>query len=119
MRFFEQVHVLVRQIPPGRVASYGQIARMLGQPRAARTVGWALRAVSDESGIPWQRVLNSAGRVSLSGPQGVSEQRRLLEAEGVVFEGDCVNLKHYGWEGLAWPEIQELLAEAEAENEQT
>ena len=119
MRFFEKVHVLVRHIPPGRVASYGQIARLLEQPHAARTVGWALRAVSAESGIPWQRVLNSAGRISLSSPQGMAEQRRLLEAEGVVFEGDRVNLKRYGWEGLAWPEIQELLAEAEAENEQT
>jgi methylated-DNA-protein-cysteine methyltransferase-like protein len=119
MRFFERVHVLIRHIPPGRVASYGQIARLLDQPHAARTVGWALRSVTAESGIPWYRVLNAAGRISLSGPQGVAQQRCLLEAEGVVFDGERVDLRRYGWEGLAWPEIQELLAQAEQENEQT
>ena len=119
MRFFEQVHALVRHIPPGRVASYGQIARLLGQPHAARTVGWALRAVTEESGLPWHRVLNAAGRSSLSA-EGAAEQRRLLEAEGVVFNpSGRVNMKRFGWEGLPWPEIEALLAREEDDDEQT
>jgi methylated-DNA-protein-cysteine methyltransferase-like protein len=119
MQFFEKVHVLVRHIPPGRVASYGQIARLLGQPHAARTVGWALRAVTQESGIPWYRVLNAAGRSSLSA-EGAAEQKRLLEAEGVVVGSNGrVDLKRFGWEGLPWPEVQAILAREEKDDEQT
>ena len=84
-----------------------------------RAGGWALRAVSAESRVPWQRVLNAAGCISLSNPRSAAEQRRLLEAEGIVFDGQRVDLDRYGWEGLAWPEIQELLAQAEQKNEQT
>ena len=102
MRFFEQVYVIVRCIPPGCVATYGQIARMLGQPHAARTVGWAMRGVPAGSGIPWHRVLNASGRTSLPGSQGAAEQRHLLEAEGVVFSPNGrVDLDRFGWEGLA------------------
>jgi len=119
MRFFEQVHTLVRHIPPGRVASYGQIARLLDQSHAARTVGWALRGVAAGSGVPWHRVLNAAGRSSLSGA-GAAEQRRLLEAEGVLFgPSGRVSIKRFGWEGLPWPEIQALLAREENDDEQT
>jgi methylated-DNA-protein-cysteine methyltransferase-like protein len=117
MQFFEQVHILVRHIPPGRVASYGQIARLLGQPHAARTVGWALRAVTGESGLPWHRVLNAAGRSSLSA-EGAAEQKRLLEAGGVIVgPGGRVDLKRFGWEGLPWPKVQALLAREEENDE--
>jgi methylated-DNA-protein-cysteine methyltransferase-like protein len=114
MRFFEQVYKLVRCIPAGRVASYGQIARLLDQPHAARTVGWALRGLAEGTPVPWHRVVNAAGRISLADPQGVARQRRLLEAEGVVFDADDrVDLTRFGWAGLPWPEVRALLARGE------
>lgn len=99
---FERIYELVRCIPPGKVATYGQIAKMLGQLQAARTVGWAMGAVPDGSDVPWQRVINSQGRISLPpGSPGAALQRALLEDEGVVFdEKGRVNLKIYGWQGL-------------------
>jgi methylated-DNA-protein-cysteine methyltransferase-like protein len=99
---FEEIYHIVRCIPPGKVATYGQIARMLGQPQAARTVGWAMGAVPEGSDVPWQRVINSRGTISMPpGSPGAILQRALLEAEGVVFDAKGrVNLKVYGWEGL-------------------
>ena len=109
--FFEQVYRLVRQVPPGKVTSYGAIARMLGNPRAARTVGWALHSVPEGSDVPWQRVINSRGRISTSCQEhGAGLQRVLLEAEGVEFdERGYVDWERCGWEGLLWPEVEELM----------
>ena len=111
--FFEQVYVVVRQIPPGKVASYGQIAALLGHPRAARTVGWALASLrdSEEADVPWQRVINSAGRISIrSLRHSEIEQRLLLEAEGVIFdERGFVDWKRFGWAGLDLVEVEALL----------
>jgi methylated-DNA-protein-cysteine methyltransferase-like protein len=99
---FEQIYEVVRCIPPGKVATYGQIARLLGMSRAARTVGWAMSAVPEGSGVPWQRVINSRGTISFRpGSPGAAMQQALLEEEGVVFdEKGRVDLKVYGWEGL-------------------
>jgi methylated-DNA-protein-cysteine methyltransferase-like protein len=106
--FFEQVYNVTRCIPLGRVATYGQIARLLGKPRAARTVGWALHSMPEGSDVPWQRVINSRGTVSLDA-HGGSLQRALLESEGVVFdEKGRVDLKAYGWAGLDLAERQRL-----------
>lgn len=114
--FFEKVHHLVRQVPPGKVVSYGAIARMLEHPHAARTVGWAMHGVPEGSDVPWWRVLNSKGHISLSGERGAGLQRKLLEAEGVEFdERGYVNWERFGWEGLAWHEIEELMRELEEE----
>lgn len=103
--FFERVYILVRQIPRGKVASYGQIAALLGHPQAARTVGWALNALrgSEVADVPWQRVINSAGRISISRVDlGAELQRSLLEQEGVVFDAsDRVDMKRFGWKGLS------------------
>ncbi len=108
--FFIQVCQLVRRIPPGKVATYGQIARFLGVPHAARTVGWALHSLPEGSDVPWQRVINSRGAISLAADQGANFQRALLEEEGVVFdEQGCVDLKRYGWAGLDLAEREELL----------
>jgi methylated-DNA-protein-cysteine methyltransferase-like protein len=110
---FEQVYRLARQVPPGKVTSYGAIARMLGQPHAARTVGWALHSMPADSDVPWWRVVNSRGRISTSRLEhGAGLQRTLLEAEGVAFdEHGYIDLERFGWEGLPWPEIEELLTE--------
>jgi methylated-DNA-protein-cysteine methyltransferase related protein len=110
--FFERVYLLVRQIPAGRVASYGQIAALLGHPQAARTVGWALNALRGDEApeVPWQRVINSAGRISISRADFSADvQRARLEAEGVEFDArGYVDLRRFGWEGLSWPEIEAL-----------
>jgi methylated-DNA-protein-cysteine methyltransferase-like protein len=109
--FFAQVHRLVRLVPPGKVVSYGTIARMLGQPHAARTVGWAMRGLPEGSDVPWHRVINSQGRISLSNRgYGADLQRAMLEAEGVEFdERDRVDWDRFGWEGTSWAELDELL----------
>lgn len=110
--FFERVYRLVRQIPRGRVASYGQIAALLGHPQAARTVGWALNALrgGEVADVPWQRVINSAGRISISRADlGADLQRTLLEEEGVAFDArGYVDWKRFGWAGLEWREIEGL-----------
>jgi methylated-DNA-protein-cysteine methyltransferase-like protein len=113
--FFEQIYRIVCAIPRGRVASYGQIAALLGQPRAARTVGWALASLSDAQAdrVPWHRVVNRAGVITLP-RRYAGLQRDLLEAEGVEFDaGGRVDLPRFGWRGLGGAEIAALLAEPE------
>ena len=82
--FFQAVYEIVAQVPRGRVVSYGQIARLLGSPRAARQVGWAMRQCPEE--LPWQRVLMSDG--SIAGGGWAELRRALLEEEGVPFLPD-------------------------------
>ncbi len=92
---FARVYALVHRIPEGRVATYGQVARWLGWPRGARTIGWALRALPPGSEIPWHRVVNAQGRIS---QREVEAQRERLEAEGVLFdESGRIDLDLYGW----------------------
>jgi methylated-DNA-protein-cysteine methyltransferase-like protein len=109
--FFEQVYQVAQRIPRGKVATYGQIARLLGQPRAARTVGWALHSLPQGKNVPWQRVINSRGMVSLGRDRhGAVVQQVLLEGEGVVFdERGRVDLDLYGWTGLDPLEIRQIL----------
>ncbi len=96
--FFERVYTLVEQIPEGRVATYGQVAALLGVPRGARAVGWALRALprSRSRAVPWHRVLGAGGRISLRAGNGAAVQRRRLRAEGVRFRGSRVDLERHG-----------------------
>lgn len=98
--FYDAVYTLVRDIPPGRVMTYGQIATILGAPRAARAVGYALRALSPGTDVPWQRVINGKGGVSARGDvERPAVQYELLEEEGVFFgaDGHC-ELSTYRWE---------------------
>ena len=96
---YEQIYDLVRQIPPGRVASYGQIARILGTC-TARMVGYAMSALREDD-VPWQRVINSQGKVSEHGDGiGTTLQRQLLMDEGVVFDAQGkVDFNRFGWHG--------------------
>ncbi len=97
--FFSRVYSLVRTIPYGHVVTYGQIAQVLGAPRGARTVGWALRACDDE--IPWHRVVNAAGRISWRPTGAPRRQRALLDAEGVQFDNaGQIDLGRFGWRGI-------------------
>ncbi len=97
-RFFARVYGLVRRIPPGRVASYGQVAALLGVSRGARAVGWALRALHGGAPkpVPWHRVLGAGGRISLPDAMGGREQRRRLRAEGVRFTNGRVDMARHG-----------------------
>ena len=96
--FYEAVWALAKRIPSGRVVAYGQLAGWLGNPRAARAVGYAMFHVPDES-VPWQRVINARGEISVGGHLHRPElQRRLLEAEGVEFDGrGRVDFRRFGW----------------------
>ncbi len=97
--FFDRVYLFVRRIPRGRVATYGQIARLVGDPRAARTVGWALHALPDGSRVPWHRVINSAGRISTSCERHTwIEQRARLIEEGIKVDKEGrVDLRRFQW----------------------
>ncbi len=94
MNVFEEVYKIVAQIPRGRVTTYGQIAMRLGDPHLARTVGYAMRACPEN--LPWHRVINSKGELSLRG-EGAEMQAALLQAEGVVIKRGKINLKRYLW----------------------
>jgi len=97
--FFQRVYTLVRRIPRGKVATYGQIARALGAPGAARTVGWALRACP--ANVPWHRVVNARGEISLRPTTGYHEQSARLKTEGVRFNREGkIDLAKYGWTGI-------------------
>jgi methylated-DNA-protein-cysteine methyltransferase-like protein len=97
--FFTQVYVIVRQVPRGHVVTYGQIAHALGSPRAARSVGWAMRDCPDD--VPWHRVVNARGEISLRPTAGYPEQRARLRDEGVRFDrAGKIDLKKYGWEKI-------------------
>jgi alkylated DNA nucleotide flippase Atl1/3-methyladenine DNA glycosylase AlkD len=96
-----KLYAVIRRIPPGRVATYGQIAALAGLQRRARMVGQALRSTPDGLEIPWHRVINAQGTVSPRGGLGVEEgyQRHLLEEEGVVFnKRGRIDLDRFGWD---------------------
>jgi methylated-DNA-protein-cysteine methyltransferase-like protein len=99
--FYDEVYRMVKRIPRGRVTTYGHIAALCGKPRAARTVGWALHALPDDSGVPWHRVINASGGISISKVGLPPElQRALLEREGVKFGSDGrVDIARWGWTG--------------------
>jgi methylated-DNA-protein-cysteine methyltransferase related protein len=96
--FFARVYALVRRIPPGRVVTYGQVAALLGVPRGARAVGWALRALParEAARVPWHRVVGAGGRISPRAGPGPELQRRRLRKEDVAFHGSRVDLARHG-----------------------
>jgi len=98
--FYERVYALVRQIPFGNVVTYGQVAALLGSPWAARAVGYALRFLPAGTDVPWHRVINHRGHISLRTPiESPLIQRLLLEEEGVVFDAEGrVDLSIYRWQ---------------------
>ena len=94
------IYEIVRQIPKGRVATYGQVASLAGLSGHARQVGYALHALEEGSSVPWQRVINARGEVSPRSEAGWEHyQRHLLEEEGVEFgDNGRVKLEDYRWE---------------------
>jgi len=101
---YKHIYKVVKRIPRGRVATYGQIAELAGMPKQPRQIGYALSALEDDASVPWHRVINAKGQISqrsfISGCE--SNQRKLLEAEGVVFDDqERVDLKQYRWKPRA------------------
>jgi methylated-DNA-protein-cysteine methyltransferase-like protein len=92
---FQQVWTLVRRIPRGRVATYGQLSQLIDRRLTPVGIGWAVRAAPEDS-IPWHRVVNSKGGISTD-DQHPGLQRSLLEAEGVRFAAGAIDLAKYQW----------------------
>lgn len=95
---YARIYSVVKRIPRGRVATYGQIAALAGMPGAPRQVGYALNSIPDGVRLPWQRVINAQGTISRrADPEDEARQRTLLEAEGVRFDKGRVDLERYLW----------------------
>ncbi len=96
---YGRIYAVIKRVPPGRVATYGQVASLAGIPGHARQVGYALNALPEGSRVPWHRVINAKGEVSPRSEPGIdSEQRPLLEAEGVLFDQNGrVSLARFQW----------------------
>src|SRR6185436_12623555 len=104
----DRIYAVIRRIPSGRVATYGQVAALAGLPGHARQVGQALRDTPEGLELPWQRVINAKGEVS---PRGfgleAGLQRHLLEEEGVAFDSrDRIDLDRFGWDPDARPSLR-------------
>lgn len=102
---YQRICLVVQQIPPGQVATYGQIAAIVGGC-TARMVGYALAARAGDTTTPWQRVINAQGKVSpRADSESTAQQRALLQAEGVqIAANGRIDLRHYRWRGprLVW-----------------
>ncbi len=105
---FHEIYKVVARVPRGRVASYGQVARMAGLQGGARTAGWALAALADDClidgrPVPWHRIVNAAGRISPrgDGPGGPAARRQAarLRREGIAVHGDRVDIDLHRWTG--------------------
>ena len=94
---YGRIYAIVRRVPAGRVATYGQVARLAGIVNGARQVGYALHALREHAAVPWHRVVNARGAISLRGGADAT-QRILLEREGLRFDaGGRIDLAAYGW----------------------
>ncbi len=98
-QLFSRIYQVVRKVPRGKVASYGQIALIVGVGCDARMVGYAMAGTPEGSDVPWQRIVNREGKISLPG-KGGEIQRMRLEAEGITFDArGRIDMKRFGWQG--------------------
>lgn len=96
--FYQRVIDIIKNIPQGKVATYGQIAAYAGNRRAARQVAYILHSSSLKENLPWHRVVNNKGSISLKPGHGYEIQKRLLKKEGITFkENNCIDLKRFQW----------------------
>ena len=114
LALYRRIYQVVTQVPPGFVATYGDVAAIVGGACDARQVGYALNEVPKdrEDAVPWQRIINASGRISTRG----GLQRQLLEAEGIGFDArDRVDLRRHRWTGpdLAWADAHGFLPPAQ------
>jgi methylated-DNA-protein-cysteine methyltransferase related protein len=94
---WDRVYRVVKQIPRGRVTTYGAVAKAIHEPGGARVVGYAMSATPAGRGIPWHRVLSAGGKIRMPEPHA-SKQRRLLASEGIEVGLHSIDMKIYGWE---------------------
>ncbi|MFW9943035.1 MAG: MGMT family protein [Candidatus Thorarchaeota archaeon] len=96
--FTQKIIDIIKSIPEGKVLTYGFIAKLAGNPRAARQVSWILHSSSKKYNLPWHRVISSKGKISLKAIEDCEYQKNLLEQEGITFsDGFIVDLKEYLW----------------------
>ena len=97
---YQRIYAVVQRIPVGKVSTYGDIAALAGLPNHARLVGYALHALPSFTDVPWQRVINAQGKISLGRAVlgGDLAQQRLLEEEGVIMLNGRIDLKRYRWQ---------------------
>ena len=109
----QRIYAVVRRIPRGRVATYGQVARLAGLGRQARQVGYALNRLPDDSGVPWHRVINAKGEISPRSAGDSHElQLMLLRAEGVVVDlRGRVDLREFRWKSRKVSKSQSIKGE--------
>ena len=97
--FTQDVVKIIKNIPSGKVLTYGRIAKLAGNPQAARQVSWLLHSSTKKYNLPWHRVINSLGKISMKSFDDREYQKRLLEKEGVVFRDNYkIDLKNFLWE---------------------
>ncbi|MCG8566333.1 MAG: MGMT family protein [Desulfobacterales bacterium] len=107
--FTQAALAVIQAIPQGRVLTYGRVAALAGNPRAARQVSRLLHSMSRKYQLPWHRVINAQGRISLKPGQGLEEQQALLESEGIVVSvSGRIDLSQYLWEGREEDQIREM-----------
>ncbi len=98
--FSRRVYQVVALIPEGKVATYGFVARLVSAPRAARQVGGVLKRLPEGSLLPWYRVVNRFGKITMVSESDYARQKQHLLAEGIVFDqNEIINLQQYGWQG--------------------
>ena len=96
--FSQRILSIIAAVPVGQVATYGQIAAMAGQPRAARQVARLLHSCSDKYNLPWHRIINARGRISMTGVSGHRQQQK-LRAEGIeIIAGNRIDLTVFQWQ---------------------
>jgi methylated-DNA-protein-cysteine methyltransferase related protein len=97
-QLYQQIWQVASQIPFGKVATYGQIARLAGIGGQARLVGYAMHQLPDDAKVPWHRVINAQGEISLPKEDGGYDvQKALLEGEGIIFKNGKIDLEKFGW----------------------
>ena len=100
MTFQDKIYKIAAKIPKGRVATYGQLAKMAGKPRAARAVGMCMKHNPDMKTVPCHRVVASDGKLTgYAFGNGIPTKKKMLLKEGVVFKGERVDIAHSGWRG--------------------
>jgi methylated-DNA-protein-cysteine methyltransferase-like protein len=96
--FHRRIILAIKMVPKGKVATYGQIATIAGNPQGARQVAWVLNSSTSKEGLPWHRIINKQGRISLQPGAGFETQKQLLEKEGIIFSlNSTIDLKRFLW----------------------